>query len=266
MPADICPTCHNLNDEDRHRTDLLWASDPTGEVSDYGIEAPSSSWASIHGTVRPFMASIDGNINFAFMSMCTIVDAQCEVLGLNPFGAVSGGFLKIEAALATVQVSHQTDSGSRGFLTFNGEQPRRYGWIGPIKDEGFEFYPDTNLESTALVPLADPENYDIESDSEFDLRCRDPQVSIQRSNAKGSIPGGTVSCLFIGELAGWDYEVNYALVLGNPSGNRRHYQKMGCLELHGSSKLLDSARKKTVVIVGGMWPLEFELRNTRSNC
>jgi hypothetical protein len=96
--------------------------------------APSWSWASVLGGVE---AQIERTIT-SFEPSATILEAECHVPGLNPFGRVSGGHLTLrgqisEAILACDdphKVSHYEIHGSEGewyfypdsaLISFNGE-------------------------------------------------------------------------------------------------------------------------------------------------
>jgi hypothetical protein len=62
--------------------------------------APTWSWASVTGEIMELVMK-----NNDFRYRAKVVDVQCHVSGLNPFGKVSGGYLVLESAVAEVTLT-----------------------------------------------------------------------------------------------------------------------------------------------------------------
>jgi hypothetical protein len=75
--------------------DLLWMSAHTLNHRPPSYTAPSFSWASLIGPVR-FNTQLDMPGNRSHVSL---VDGHCTTNKLNPFGAVSNGFIKLRGSL-----------------------------------------------------------------------------------------------------------------------------------------------------------------------
>jgi hypothetical protein len=83
--------------------DLAWYSSddqwPLALPETY--RAPSWSWASIEGTIQHFVDAA----RQPFHSLISTIDEGCTVLGLNPFGEVSDGFLTLRGPLLQTTLS-----------------------------------------------------------------------------------------------------------------------------------------------------------------
>jgi hypothetical protein len=89
--------------------DLFWhPSEPPTRPEKY--RAPSWSWASLDGRFRWPSWSLDASCTECNM-YCTILDAQTTPLGLDPYGAVEDGFLKVQGILEDIKAARQRGSG-----------------------------------------------------------------------------------------------------------------------------------------------------------
>ncbi|KAI1022001.1 hypothetical protein LB504_007548 [Fusarium proliferatum] len=118
--------------EDNLGVGLCWARASRGyrDLSTLAIEyvAPSWSWASIHGAVKSRVERTISN----FEPSLTILEANCIVPGLNPFGRVTAGHLLIRGQIA------------QAMLTCGDPQTSvLYEISGPI--DKWEFSPDSVL-------------------------------------------------------------------------------------------------------------------------
>jgi hypothetical protein len=117
--------------------DLVWVSwgweeldKPPGTV-----EAPSWSWASIHGGVAFDVEMITKGIPIE--THCTIEDIQCNVSGENPFGLVKNGRIEVTGPVLEVELEFNGDLNDFGIPSFT---LTREDIRAPL------FFPDTSLE------------------------------------------------------------------------------------------------------------------------
>jgi hypothetical protein len=102
--------------------DLFWKTVAAAtKPRDY--RAPSWSWASVDGRInwplwRGFSASSK------CIMYCTVLDAQTTPVGLDPYGAVKDGFLKVHGTLEDVKLRQVTREGSQHSwrLTYQEEE------------------------------------------------------------------------------------------------------------------------------------------------
>jgi len=85
--------------------------------------APTWSWASVMTATYPFHLDLEYRGLIRFDSEITVLDVQCEVRGLNPFGRVSGGHLRVrgkvvDAHLQGTNVDSIQNSSLRGAPTW----------------------------------------------------------------------------------------------------------------------------------------------------
>lgn len=89
--------------------DLFWhPSEPPTKPE--GYRAPSWSWASLDGRFRWPSFVLDASCNKCIM-YCNILEAKTVPLGLDPYGAVEDGFLKVHGILEEVKAVRQRGSG-----------------------------------------------------------------------------------------------------------------------------------------------------------
>jgi len=89
--------------------DLFWhPSEPPTKPK--GYRAPSWSWASLDGRFRWPSWDFDASCNKCTM-YCTILEAKTIPLGLDPYGAVEDGFLKVQGILEEIKAVRQRGSG-----------------------------------------------------------------------------------------------------------------------------------------------------------
>ncbi|KAL4725822.1 hypothetical protein ACLX1H_006496 [Fusarium chlamydosporum] len=93
--------------------------------------APSWSWASVRGRVE---AQIERTIT-SFEPSATILEAECHVPGLNPFGRVSGGHLTLRGQISEAMLACD-DPHKVSHYEINGSEREWY------------FYPDSALISS----------------------------------------------------------------------------------------------------------------------
>ncbi|KAJ4129772.1 hypothetical protein NW768_006741 [Fusarium equiseti] len=201
--------------EDSLPTSLCWVQeDDNDEALPLPNEylAPSWSWASV---VRGVEFPIERTIS-RFESAITIVEAKCHVPGLNPFGRVSDGYLKLRGKVF------------QGTLTC--DNPHSTAHYNVISSEGlWWFRPDS-----ALV-------------------AQDGDVSRAREGQKLSEITSKVTCMYLGmsvsSISPERYRPeHYIMVFG--AGDEGGYCRIGLASLHTDSPfVLDSYQDQEIKIV-----------------
>jgi len=192
---------------------LVWRSSSGGYWPEPGrlsskYVAPSWSWASITTT------AISGEKEVAnkYVTM-KVLDARCDVIGLNPTGKVQSGFIRLSSRWvpATMRISAVSGmSDERSFL---------YSFEGlPTWGNGLIFWPD--------VPLIQGQFSTVDGGS---------IESIQRSSL---IPGykrpsysATVSCILIGKFSSRQFVF---IVLGRSAKETGAFERLGLIRIHES--------------------------------
>lgn len=124
--------------ESHLKHDLFWqANDKVRKPAKY--RAPSWSWAAVDVEVRWSTSSICENDNCKMY--CIIEDAKTTVAGLDPFGAVTDGYITITGPLVEVQLSWALDGLSQ-----------KYPWRVCIDNQEIA---RADLDEAKLEPLAE---------------------------------------------------------------------------------------------------------------
>lgn len=121
--------------------DLVWVSWGWEELGKppSTVQAPSWSWASIHGGVAFDMEMISEGIPIE--THCAIEDLQCNIPGQNPFGIVNEGRIEVTGPLLEVELQFNGDLDDFGMPLF---KLTRGGVSVPL------FFPDTSLEHVEI--------------------------------------------------------------------------------------------------------------------
>jgi hypothetical protein len=121
--------------------DLVWVSWGWEELDNppSTVQAPSWSWASIHGGVAFDVEMISEGIPIE--THCTIEDGQCNISGQNPFGLVKEGRIEVTGPLLEVEIEFKGDFDDFGIPLFT---LTRRGVSVPL------FSPDTSLEHVEI--------------------------------------------------------------------------------------------------------------------
>jgi len=121
--------------KDNILSDLLWQVSPSlrDGISDYNgniwgfsllrtmstYRAPTFSWASIDSEVK----NICDEFNTDSQIDAVILDAQCTLKGANPFGEVTGGYIRLESAMVKANITARYEDdvvGKRDMLEYMG--------------------------------------------------------------------------------------------------------------------------------------------------
>jgi hypothetical protein len=112
--------------------------------------APSWSWASVDGRINWRSWRVSSTCSKCSM-YCTVIDAQTTSAGLDPYGAVKDGFLKIHGILEEVKVMRLSRGGSQHSwrLTYKEEE---IGYVNlDIESEDIRRYWRENIYQAILV-------------------------------------------------------------------------------------------------------------------
>ena len=207
--------------------DLLWVS-LWGSGSDNSsplkrIEgAPSWSWASIDGPVENKSRSYGDAFRLDVQEEATLLDAVCEVSGLNPFGEVTGGSLTVKGPLVGVTLVGWAESGVLRCLLKRDTSPT------------VDISPDMWLEetggSTAEVP-----------------KIKTVRRSDRKTRGTLSVPA---FCLFVftRNHEGLSQPLRHALVLGWSSTAPDAFERLGVLQSNAADQFFKDAKMATVRI------------------
>lgn len=101
--------------------DLCWSVDYTAEeilrYRPVDYLAPSWAWPSVSGPI----VFQDYDAHEDVVSLATIMDVQCTVPGLNPYGKVSNGYLVLRGRLAYLTVACHTPQDCWAYTIFKDE-------------------------------------------------------------------------------------------------------------------------------------------------
>jgi hypothetical protein len=212
--------------------DLVWVSWGWEEVDKppSAVEAPSWSWASIHGGVAFDIEMITEGTPIE--THCTIEDIQCNVSGQNPFGLVKEGRIEVTGPLLEVELEFNGDFSDFGIPSF---KLTRGGVRAPL------FFPDTSLEH-------------IEVEDENGLKY----WTVQRTSKLPAPFQAKVWCLWCFTAAEEPSEMQtllekdviklYGIVLVKSTHSRDTYHRIGAVAVENTS-LLDVADTMEISIV-----------------
>ncbi|KAH7311451.1 heterokaryon incompatibility protein-domain-containing protein [Stachybotrys elegans] len=205
--------------------DLLWHVSPTGNRSKTPMayppsehRAPSWSWASVKQGVL-------WNEYKNFEPLAQVMEAKCSVTEAAPFGAVSGGHLKLKARLKPCIVTHDRHKG----------QHHAY----YIKPDGTKAKMRWFLGDGMLIPT-------VQEDSpQQGAVCRRYNVGME--TYYDDFDGASALFLCLGRTGSWHYD-HVGLVVAPSLGNP------GCLERIGtincvSKDWYDEGEERVVTVI-----------------
>lgn len=198
--------------------ELCWSVDyesahsPTPQIKPDSFIAPSWSWASVHGP----LSFVDKDPNSPFESQVTIVQAKCNVPGLNPYGEVTNGSIILRGPVVPMKI--------------NCADPYEC-WTYTVGDD-----PETK-EPMAPDCMLTP----FETNGKKRLRrARQGDIPIAFSMV--------VECIQLGHESGENGVFIYGLLLGPSEVEADEYARLGLVVLD-SDDWFEEAIEKTVKIV-----------------
>lgn len=198
--------------------ELCWSVDYTSAHSSSpqllpeSFTAPSCSWASVHGP----LSFVDRDPNSPFSPLVTVLEAECNVPGLNPYGEVTNGYLVLQGPVVSMMV--------------NCTDPYNcwtYG-VGDDPELREPMAPDC-----MLVPFKKNGRKSIK-------RARKGEDSVAFSME--------VDCIRLGNESGENGEFMYGLILGLSETRADVYIRLGLVVLD-SEDWFDGAVEKTLKII-----------------
>ncbi|CAG8983393.1 hypothetical protein HYALB_00000560 [Hymenoscyphus albidus] len=209
---------------------LLWGADgPPGEfMTKPG--PPSWSWASVNRNINYslfFQASTLSN------DCVTLIEANTQLRGTNPYGEVNGGYLRVRGVLITAQLdsiprsrqktAYEAPIGSWTILSSGGDVLKSLKKVLKKNDLYFnliEFHEDTTLELSPAI----------------DSSCLPTKRTYQRSSRSGleavEAMSGIVHCLrFLPTDPEEFYLLSWLLVLTCIDRDTQTYERLGLAEV-----------------------------------
>ncbi|CAG8955843.1 hypothetical protein HYFRA_00011712 [Hymenoscyphus fraxineus] len=209
---------------------LLWGADgPPGEfMTKPG--PPSWSWASVNRNINYslfFQASTLSN------DCVTLIEANTQLRGTNPYGEVNGGYLRVRGVLITAQLdfiprsrqkkAYEAPIGSWTILSRGGDVLKSLKKVLKKNDLYFnliEFHEDTPLELSPAI----------------DSSCLPTKRTYQRSSRSGleavEAMSGIVHCLrFLPTDPEESYLLSWLLVLTCIDKDTQTYERLGLAEV-----------------------------------
>lgn len=203
--------------------ELCWSVDyisplsSTPHLPPNGYIAPSWSWASVNGA----LSFVDRDPKTRFDSLLTVVDAQCSVPGLNPYGEVTDGFLVLRGLVVPMILNCGNPHDCWSYT------------VGGDADSREPMTPDSVLFRCQLDTAKHPE-----------------KATVRRAR-KGDIlaPFSTqVYCIRLGNEEGEDFSFMYGMILGLFETGGDVYMRLGLVALD-SEDWFEGAIERTIKII-----------------
>ena len=179
--------------------------------------APSWSWASVNGA----LSFVDRDPKITFDSLVTIVDVQCSVPGLNPYGEVLDGFLVLQGLVVPMVINCGNPYDCWSYTV--GEDP----------ELTESMTPDCMLVHCPIDTVIHLE-----------------KATVRRAR-KGDIlaPFSTqVYCIRLGNEEGEDFSFMYGIILGLSETAEDVYMRLGLVALD-SDYWFEGAIERTVKVI-----------------